>query len=435
MPISILRLYLKPVATELRAIFIRIMEQEINALPRREFLGNISKAGILGSLAAFLPGSTSAEVLHALTAQPAEGHVFLTKPYLQVPAPDSMTIRWITNKLCYSWVEYGEEANNLNKKAHQVTAGLVDAHNRINKVTLKSLKPGTTYSYRILAKEIVDFKPYALKYGETITSDTYSFTTPESNPQQVSWLIMNDIHDRPESIPLLMKLNGTDNYDYVFYNGDLFDYQTDEQQIIDHMLTPSTDSFASTKPFMFVRGNHETRGKFSRELADYFSNKDGKGYFAYQWGPVFNVVLDTGEDKEDSHPVYAGIVDFDDYRLEQAKWLEEIMTSSAFKRAKFRVVMMHIPHFHSGDAHGSMHCRELFAPIFAKYKVNMVISGHTHTFGVWPPSAEHPYPIIIGGGPKNGNRTLIKVKADQKNLQLTMLKDDGTEVGKYSLKA
>ncbi|WP_316794346.1 FN3 domain-containing metallophosphoesterase family protein [Pedobacter frigoris] len=408
------------------------MEQELNALPRRAFLGNISKAGILGSLAAFLPGSSSAEVLQHLTAKPAEGHIFLTKPYLQVPAPDGMTIRWITNKLCYSWVEYGE-GNNLNQKAHQVTAGLVDAHNRINKVALKNLKPGTQYSYRVVAKEIVDFKPYALKYGETITSDTYSFTTPKLNPETVEWLIMNDIHDRPESIPHLMKLNGTDNYDYVFYNGDLFDYQTDEQQIIDHMLTPS--AFASTKPFMFVRGNHETRGKFCRELADYFSNKDGKGYFAYQWGPVFNVVLDTGEDKEDSHPVYAGIVDFDDYRMEQAKWLEEVMTSSAFKRAKFRVVMMHIPHFHSGDAHGPLHVRELFAPIFAKHKVDIVISGHTHKFGVWPPSAEHPYPIIIGGGPRDGNRTLIKVKADQKTLNLTMLKDDGTEVGKYSLKA
>jgi predicted phosphodiesterase len=382
-------------------------------------------------LAAFLPGNSSAEMLNALTANPAEGHVFLTKPYLQVPAADSMTIRWITNKLCYSWVEYGEGMD-LNQKAHQVTAGLVDAHNRINKVPLMGLKPGVKYSYRVLAKEIIDFQPYSLKYGETIASDIYSFSTPELNPETVSWLVMNDIHDRPVSIPHLMKLNGTDEYDYVFYNGDMFDHQTDEQQIIDHMLVPSTAVFASTKPFMFVRGNHETRGKFSRELPEYFSNKGGKGYFAYKWGPVFNIVLDTGEDKVDDHPVYAGIVDFDNYREEQVRWLKDIMKSSAFKKAKFRVVMMHIPHYHSGDWHGPMHCRELFGPLFAKYKVDIVISGHTHTHGIWPPSAEHSYPIVIGGGPKDGNRTLIKVKADQKSLHLTMLKDDGTEVGKYT---
>lgn len=407
------------------------MKQERNDHPRREFLGNLSKAGILGSLVAFLPGSSSAAVLETLTADPARGHVFLTKPYLQDPAADSMKIRWITNKLCYSWVEYGE-AGNFEKKAHQVNGGLVNAHNRINNVSLNDLKPGTKYGYRVVAKEIIDFQPYALKYGETITSETYTFTTPELNPDQVSWLVMNDIHDRPQSIPHLMKLNGNEEFDYVFYNGDLFDHQTDEQQIIDHLLTPSTDVFASTKPFMFVRGNHETRGKFSRELPEYFSNKGGKGYFAYKWGPVFNIVLDTGEDKVDDHPVYAGIVDFDGYREEQERWLKEIMTTPAFKKAKFRVVMMHIPHYHSGDWHGPMHCRQLFAPLFAKHKIDMVISGHTHKYGVWPPSAEHPYPIVIGGGPKDGNRTLIKVKADQKSLQLSMLKDDGTEVGKYT---
>lgn len=410
------------------------MKKETQILPRRQFLGNVSKVGILGALAALLPGSSSGEVLDALTARPSEGHIFLTKPYLQTPSSDRMTVRWITNRLCYSWVEYGETSE-LGLKAHKVTAGLVDAYNRINDVVLTGLRPDTKYSYRVMSKEIVDFQPYALKYGETIQSDVHSFTTPKENAETVSWLIMNDIHDRPASIPHLVRLNGDDPYDYVFYNGDLFDYQTDEKQIIEHMLNPSTAAFASVKPFMFVRGNHETRGKYSRELMSYFSNKDGKGYFAYEWGPVFNVVLDTGEDKADDHPEYGGIVDFDSYRIEQAKWAEEIMKTKAFERAKFRVVMMHIPHFHSGDWHGTMHCRQLFAPIFEKYKVDMVISGHTHRYGVWPPSSEHPYPIIIGGGPKEGDRTLIKVKADQENLTLSMLKDDGSEVGRYSLKS
>ncbi|MFV8347009.1 hypothetical protein [Flavobacterium sp. ZB4P13] len=51
------------------------------------------------------------------------------------------------------------------------------------------------------------------------------------------------------------------------------------------------------------------------------------------------------------------------------------------------------------------------------------------TKGVHPPTADHSYPIIIGGGPKEGNRTLIKVQADMESLNVSMLKDDGTEVG------
>jgi hypothetical protein len=110
--------------------------------------------------------------------------------------------------------------------------------------------------------------------------------------------------------------------------------------------------------------------------------------------------------------------------------------SSAFKKAKFRVVMMHIPHYYSGDWHGTMECRKLFAPIFEKAKVDLFIAGHTHRPGIHQPVAgQHSYPIVIGGGPKDGIRTIIKVKATEKDLNLVMIKDDGSEIGRVDLKS
>ena len=102
-------------------------------------------------------------------------------------------------------------------------------------------------------------------------------------------------------------------------------------------------------PFIFVRGNHETRGKFAREFPDYFHQV---GYAAFTLGPVRFVILDTGEDKPDTEPVYAGIVDFDGYRIEQAAKLKLEIESKAFKKAAFRIVMMHIPPRFSGEWHG-----------------------------------------------------------------------------------
>ena len=399
---------------------------------RRKFLGSFSKAAALSTLSVS-PLSLLAKA-QGSTSRPSEGeHVFLTQPYLQAVSATEMSIRWITQKPSYSWVEITE--GGVVRKVHGVTDGLVTAYNRIHEVVISGLTPGKKYSYRVASKEITDFQPYKVSYGETLYSSEFSFTTANPLAREASWLILNDIHDRPASFAHLLKLNGEDPYDFVFLNGDMFDYQTDEKQVIDHLLTPCTENFASRKPLMFVRGNHETRGKFARNLKDYFTNP-GNHYFTFQYGPVFAIALDTGEDKEDTHPVYAGIVDFDSFREQQALWLEKQLQSPACKKAKYRVVFMHIPPFYSGDAHGTLHCRKLFSPLFDKYKVDLVISGHTHRYGVHPPSAgNHSYPIIIGGGPTEGKRTLIKVKAGQQQLDLQMLGDDGTEVGTYQIKS
>lgn len=390
---------------------------------RREFLGTLTKLTALSTIG-FSPFAGLAAPLKKQTNSLSAG------PYLQAVGPTSMSIRWITAAPSYSWVEFGETAE-LGQKAHAVTDGLVDAYNRVQEVLVEELIPGKTYFYRIVSKEIMDFQPYKLVYGETIQSEVYTLATVNPMATELNWLVLNDIHDRPDSFNELVQLNGADPYDFVFLNGDMFDHQTDEQQIIDHLLTPCTNTFATKKPFLFVRGNHETRGKYARQLKDYFTNPGGQ-FFSFEGGPVFAIALDTGEDKPDNAEVYAGIVDFDQYRRRQAVWLEKQLQSKAARKAKYRVVMMHIPTFYSGDWHGTMHCRELFSPLFDKYKVDLVISGHTHKYGVHPPvKGQHNYPIIIGGGPKEGKRTLIKVKATQRELNVWMLGDDGTEVGRY----
>ncbi|MGJ7030150.1 metallophosphoesterase [Niabella hirudinis] len=353
----------------------------------------------------------------------------LAGPYLQTNFGNSISILWITNKNAASWVEYGNSAENLDQKAFGKSELGLKPAGRINCVTLERLKPGATYHYKIVSKEIKDFQPYKLTYGETVTGAAASFVNTDSTKDNVAFVMLNDIHDRPQSIPHLLNLVKDHQKDFVFFNGDIFDYQTNEQQIIDHMLQPCIDLFAKSLPFVYVRGNHETRGKFARDFADYFHHV---GYTAFTVGPVRFVILDTGEDKEDTHPVYAGIVDFDAYRLEQARWLEEEISRKAFKNAPFRIVLMHIPPRYSGDAHGAVHCTEVFEPLLNKGKVDLVLSGHTHRYKVHAPDkkANH-YPIIIGGGPREGTRTITRVNATKKEIRVSMLDDSGKEVGSY----
>lgn len=396
---------------------------------RRKFIINAAKVAGVGAAGYIYTLGYNNEVSE-VEPPPLDKHVFLTKPYLQTLLHNRMSIRWITNKPSFGWVEFGE-AGKLDQKAVLVTDGLVNAYNRIHEIHLEELQPGKQYHYRVASKEILKFEQEdTITYGEIIYSDVYTFTTFDQNTKEVSWLVLNDIHDRPESFPHLLQLNKNDPFDFVFLNGDMFNYQSNEEQIIEHLLKPCTEVFASQKPLLFARGNHEMRGKFARKLKDYFSNPDGQ-FFTYQIGQVFTIVLDTGEEE-----IYTGFDQSDAYRQMQAVWLEKIMQSKAYLTAKYRVVLMHIPPFYSFDQKGSRHCKQVFSPLFDQYKVDLVIAGHTHVYGVHPPvNGQHHYPLVIGGGPITGKRTLIKVKANEQQLHVEMLKDDGSVVGEYIVKA
>lgn len=356
---------------------------------------------------------------------------FLTEPYLQALTPTSVSIMCITSKNANTWLMYGEEKPSVMEQSE--LDGFKEANQTLFNIKLTDLAPGKTYYYKVFSKEILSFKPYELIYGEEIETAIFSFTTPLALGTEVSCLILNDIHDRPNSFSELISLNEEKPFDFVFLNGDVFDFQEDEKQLIDHLIAPCTKLFAKEVPFILSRGNHETRGKFSRNIKPYFAYPENDYFFTFRQGPVFFIALDTGEDKPDDAPVYAGIVNFDAYREKQARWLTKVMQSQAYQDAPYKVVFMHIPPFHSGDWHGTMHCRKLFNPLFERHKIDMVISGHTHRHGIHDPQADHAYPIIIGGGPKDGTRTLIRLEANEKNLKVVMKADDSKIVGEYTI--
>ncbi len=372
----------------------------------------------------------------ALAAPAAENHEFVVEPYLQNLSSREVTIMWITARNCFSWVEYGD-GNYTSKRAVAYNNGLIEANNRINKITLENLKPGTTHKYKIVSTEITGFKGSKVEFGETIAGPLLTFTTPAENEEEIKVVVFNDIHDRPQIIPQLLYRHGyTGNekdYDFVVFNGDCFDWVTSEQQMVDHLLKPCVDIFGSEVPFLLTQGNHECRGGFARHIPAYYAYPDDKFYFSFVRGPVHFLVLDSGEDKTDDSVEYGGLAAFDRYREKQARWLEKEIASEAFKKAPFRVLLIHISPYHSGDWHGTTHCREVFGPILNKAGIDLQLSGHTHRYMTHEADKDHNYPIMIGGGPLEGKRTLMKLHANQKELNLKMIRDDGELVGKFNI--
>lgn len=388
---------------------------------RRTFINNV------GKMVALCCVPLPFEKIQQVVLEEKETKGFM--PYLQNLTQESVTIMFISNQKSHTWIEYG--VNKLDKRAETNLDGLLQANKLLHKIKLTGLKPGQSYRYRIVSRKINKFEPYNQQFGELTYSDIYEFKTPRRDAEKVSCVILNDIHDRPHSFKDLLSINPNFSYDFVVLNGDTFDYQTGQRQLQENLINPCSSIFAYEKPFLLLRGNHETRGKFARNIKDYFDYSTNQYYFSFRQGPVHFIILDSGEDKEDNHKEYNGLVAFDPYREKQSVWLKNELEKVVSSEAVFCVVLMHIPPYHSGDWHGTLHCRKLFSPLFEKYKVDMVVSGHTHQRGIHPPNNNHNYPIIIGGGPKTGNRTKIELSANLKKLEMNMFSDEGKLVGNY----
>lgn len=385
---------------------------------RRKFLAS---AGLL-SVAGFCPFPVLAQ--NTKDEKPENLPLIKAKPYLQFAGENEMMVSWITNEPCYSWVEYGKGADNLAQRAKKVNSGLVEAYNTIHSITIQDLNPGEKYYYRICSKVMESFEPYHVVYGDTYTSEVYFFETDKVSKEKVSFLIFNDMHDHPESISHLLQYQTPGTKDFILMNGDLIGHTNDEKQIITNILDPLA-GLSSNTPIVFSRGNHETRGKYARQLHQYF-NQFKQFYFSFSVGQVYCIVLDSGEDKPDSDKEYFGLVDFDSYRLEQAEWLKKEFAKKEFKKAKYKLVFSHIPLFYSGGGHGTLHCREAWADILNKAKIDSMVCGHTHVSGIHPKvGGGHNYPIAIGGGPREGSRTMIEVNADNDSLILKIIGDSG----------
>jgi hypothetical protein len=341
---------------------------------------------------------------------------------------------WLTDKRCTGWVEYGAEKEFLDKKAVSVCDGLIDAYITTHKVRITGLEPGKRYYYRVMSEEILEFGPYYdKKFSLPFGSEVHSFKTCSANGDRVSVICLNDVHDNSLLMSDLLTFGFKEPVDAVFLNGDIMEALFDEAQVVKNVLRPCVELFARDVPFCYARGNHETRGPFARHLADYVDSPgENNFYYAFTCGPVHFIVLDGGEDKVDSHDVYANLNRFDDFRTEQAVWLKNHVETAEFKNAPWRVLMTHMPIESTASGHGVKECWDKFSP-YLNGKIDLNVAGHTHRFRVVEPSEGQGFPIVVGGNNREEGATVIRVDATETMISVTVRNLAGETIGTYQV--
>lgn len=308
-------------------------------------------------------------------------------PYLQEVTTDGATFAFQTSQPSFSFIELKKEGEEDSNNYAGLQHGLKQADATFFAIRAEELQPNTTYQYRIHAKEIKSFQPYKVVFGDSIASSWYTFRTIDPKLKGGSIFITSDMHSNPKLLKNLLERCDYKTCTSFFYAGDMMNYMTENgEHPFTSFIDTSVEMFATSIPFEFVRGNHETRGNMARIFPSFFPKQNGKIYGSYLMGDVMVIMLDTGEDKSDSHPVYAGLTDFDNYRSEQARWLEKVVKSKEFKKAKYRIVISHFPlvvdkEWEKGTTwKGCQDASQKFLPILNRVGIDLIVAGHTHRF-------------------------------------------------------
>lgn len=303
-------------------------------------------------------------------------------PWLQLAENGGLSVSWKTNCPATGWIEYGE---GFSKRAHASQYGLIDANTQVHRVTLEGLEPGARVPYRIVSKKIRSIYPSSVRFGGAVTSPAYTARVPDTRAEEVTFLMICDLHENRRILPELLEAGGVESCSFVVFNGDSLNYVESEYQLLTRFLQPLSNTFATAIPFVFVRGNHETRGAFARNLPDYVHLPGHPYVSAFKMGPAEFLVLDTGEDKPDDHIEYSGLVDFNTWRAQETRILDTLLAAPEWSQASFRLLLAHIP-FDTPE----------WRRKFTQAGLDLQFAGHVHTTKFCPSPGE--YPTLIFGG-------------------------------------
>ena len=133
--------------------------------------------------------------------------------------------------------------------------------------------------------------------------------------------------------------------------------------------------------FHAVLGNHDVRDGRGDQCQYPLFNMNGQCHYSIKKGDGLAEFF---------------MIDSTAFDMTQAGWLEGVLKEST---AKWKIAVFHHPIYSSGEEHGSdVALRRRIEPLLARYGVNVVISGHDHTYERVKPQQGVQYFVTGAGG-------------------------------------
>jgi len=401
----------------------------------------------------FLGTSLAAAGLQAVHSAPARSEdaareskpLLAGSPVVSGPAPETLTILQAIGQPATGFLEYAVGDGPF-ARVDADSGGLLPYEEHVLKFRLPPLPAGKPIRYRVTAQPIEwvpvrQFVHGKIVAGETVAGPEHAFRTLDPAATETRFAVWNDTHENSETLSKLAALTAEYRPDFLLWNGDQTNDVHYPADIAGQVITPGGVELAANRPLAYARGNHDLRGPAARHIPQFTGTPDDRFYYGFRSGPLAVLVMDTGEDKPDDHPVLGGLAAFAKFRERQREWLAATVREAWFREAPFRVMFCHIPLWwirHRTDIdywEYSQVCRDAWTPLLAEAGVQLVVSGHTHNDAWMPAGKDQPLGQLIGGGPQPSSARFITGHATPHRLTIRMQKLDGEVVEELEFKA
>lgn len=256
--------------------------------------------------------------------------------------------------------------NGQEKTVWDTVSGTISTHDTVHKIIVpKDELRNNTY---VVGSQFVAYKlGYTAIKGGITESAPISFRGAEKK-DGIKLLAVTDVHEMMDDVTKALTYF-TEEYDMLVFLGDICSDFGNKSRFTDHVLKDASLITKGEIPVAYARGNHETRGEYASQLLQYFPTNTGELYYTFDFGPLSAIVLDPGEDKEDDHPEYSGLVDFSSYREKQLNWINSLKPEDF--TGKYKIVFSHEPRLN--DHFG----KNWEAPL-KELGFDLITGGHLH---------------------------------------------------------
>lgn len=256
---------------------------------------------------------------------------------------------------------------------YDLYAGSMRSKDHIHKVVVPQAVLDKAKGYTVYVQQMIYRGPFGGFKGKLI-SQQYQFK-PVDTTDGISYFALSDVHHCLEGASNAAKSVG--ELDFLILLGDL----------VGMVEYPGNANFANvlayeiTKgeiPVIYVRGNHEIKGKEAEDLYRYVGSKNQNFYYTFTLADIYGIVLDIGEDHDDDWWEYYDTSRFQSYRDEQAKMLKEIISSQENKEYSYTLALCHIPITFVNRRHNHEYSKAEWTQLLNEIGVDLALYGHQH---------------------------------------------------------